>query len=147
MDNWLPSVVAGVLLVLFGAAFCRWHFVSWQQQRHDETLSDEDRTHLYRRYRRRMKTSLVIILIGILIPVGDQVRALQRPWTFTAWVSLVLFLALWLVLMALGDIAVTRTHTRVKLSRIRREQRELEERLAEIQKRRSNGHADFDETY
>ena len=147
MNNWLPSVVAGGLLILFGAAFCRWHITSWRQHRHDETLSDEDRTFQYRRYRRRMKTSLVIILIGILIPVGDQVRALQRPWTFTAWVLLVLLLALWLILMALGDIAVTRTHTRAKLSRIRREQRELEDKLADFQKRRSNGHAGSDDYY
>ncbi len=79
-------------------------------------------------------------LLGVLIPLGDSPLIWNRgPQISTIYWLGVLAITLWLMLLAVGDFASTRVHSKAALSAIRRERRELEAKVAEMRSRRSNG--------
>ncbi|GAB4145799.1 MAG: hypothetical protein Tsb009_18150 [Planctomycetaceae bacterium] len=143
-NNLFVSVSVGVGLLSFGVWLLRSHIQTWRAQKNDPTLEDRERLHLYARYRRRMQASGIIVLLGVLIPMGDILfsvilpRNLAPVWFALYW-GVVLLLALWIILLALGDMYSTSVHTKASLSRIRSKQRELEKQISEIQRRKSNG--------
>jgi hypothetical protein len=119
----------------------RWHVREWREEKNDPALDPGDRDHYHARYRRRMQTSGMLAVLGILIPIWDL---LSDPKLVIAWtiVGFVVFgLVGWVILMALGDMLSTRTHSHAALSRVRQKQRELEQEVAEIRNRGSNGHS------
>jgi hypothetical protein len=142
MEKWLPSLAFGVALAVGGTAAVVWHFRSWRAKQGDSSLSPQEREHYRRQYRRRMQTSSIIVLLGVLFPVGDSngfVPWDRHPLAWTMFWFFVLGLTLWVMLLALGDLASTRTHTRDALNRLREQQRELEREAARLRARSTNG--------
>ena len=130
----------GLALFALGLGLMRWHAVAWRGQREDEQLGEGEQIRYRRRYRRRMQTSGMLALLGLMIAIGDALVPWQRfPNLFAAWIAVMLMLVAWIILLALGDLASTAAHTRHDLARVRQEQRALELRLEELKNRRSNG--------
>jgi amino acid permease len=143
-NPWIAPLVGGVVAVI-GLLMLRHHVLRWRMQKNDPALDPGERQHYYSRYRRRMQTSGLLVLVGILVLIGDLpfIPWQNAPGWFAVYWGGVLCLVVWVILQALGDMASTKAHSRASLSRIRREQRELEQKLAELKSRRSNGrHAD-----
>ena len=123
----------------------RRHSLAWREEKNDPGLEDTEREHFFRRYRRRMQTSAMIAVIGLMIPLGDVVlpRVFDRErevLVFGIYWGAVLLLTTWIIAMALADMLSASAHTRVALSRLRLKQRELEKQLDEVRRRGSNGH-------
>jgi len=141
VDDWRFSIGVGLTLVIAGLCMLRTHVLAWKRQQSDESLDNSDRAHLYARYRRRLQTSGLIAILGLLIPLGDSPMFWkQGPAVSTLFWGAILVITFWISLLALGDLVATRTHARIALSRIQRKQRDLEEQLAQLKKRNSNGH-------
>jgi hypothetical protein len=143
-DDWVPAVVMGVGLMLLGGWFMRLHWQAWRRHAVDSTLDDAERSYYHRQFRRRMQASGIILVIGIMVPVGDSLI----PWrkqdasVATLYWLFVLALTCWVLLLAMGDMLSTRTHSRAALSRLHRKQRELHaeaERLRSSARRPGNG--------
>ncbi|MBW3540014.1 MAG: hypothetical protein KY476_07085 [Planctomycetes bacterium] len=145
MNNpWIAPLVGGVVAFI-GLLMMRHHVIRWRTQKNDPELESGERQHYYARYRRRMQTSGLLALIGPLIVLSDPEILPWRkaPGWYGVYLVCLLCLVVWVILQAVGDMASTKAHSRVSLARIRREQRELEQKLAELKSRRSNGrHAD-----
>lgn len=141
MNDSLIAPLVGVVLLFIGIAMMRAHARTWSRQKNDPALDDDDRLHYYSRYRRRMQTSGMIALLGLLIPVGDQLILMKKApgWVAGYWVAVLVLLA-WVILRGLGDFAATTAYTRASLARVRQKQRALEQKLAELRSRKSNGH-------
>jgi ABC-type transport system involved in cytochrome bd biosynthesis fused ATPase/permease subunit len=129
MEPWLVAPLAGGCTVAFGLFLLRTHVNSWNQQQADESLDDHERAFFERRYRRRMQTSAVLIGIGAMLSVADQLP-LGKPLWLTVYLALLLLSTLWIAFQALSDMAQTKFHSRANLARIRRKQRELQEELS-----------------
>ncbi len=88
-----------------------------------------------------MMTSSMLVLLGLMIPLWDWL--LDQRWVIPATIVgfLVFGLIGWVMLMALGDMLSTRTHSHAALSKVREQQRELENQVAELRNRSSNGHS------
>lgn len=127
--DFVPWAVGGVIVVL--SLFLIWtHYSSWQQQQQDCDIDDVERPWFHRRFRRRMQASGMLLVIGILIPVGDQFLPVrERPMFWAIYWLMILVGLMWIVLLAVGDLASTTTHSRVATSRVRAKRRELEEEL------------------
>ncbi len=139
--SWWVSAAFGGALVIGGVLMLRSHMRAWKQQQDDPDLDDADRHFLHRRFRRRMKASGLLTLIGVMLPVGDVVRVFAgSPWWFALYWIVVLLLVMWLFLLAMGDMASTKVHTTVALNRIWAEQRKLEQEAAALRAQISNGH-------
>ena len=142
MDPRLPGLVFGALLCAMGGSMMYLNHRAWKDRSKEE--GDEDDQRFYdRQFRRRMQASGMILLIGIMIPVGDSLI----PWrqairTFAIYWLIVLGLALWAILLAVGDIIATRIYAQVKLNRIRRDQVALEHAAERLRRSRGNGASD-----
>lgn len=144
MNDWIVSTSTGAVLIAIGGLMLRSHGRTWDHQKNDPDLEPEDRVHYHRRYRRRMQTSSLILILGILIPAGDlAVPHLPKRVggiLFAAYVLIILLLALWVMILGLSDFAATAAHSRRAMARLQEKQRELNRELAEIRNRHANGH-------
>lgn len=141
IDDWQYSAAAGLCLVVFGGWLIRSHVVSWRDYRDDESLDDIDRQHYANQYRRRMQASGAIVFLGIMIPLTDSPWMLRLgPFGWSLCVITILIVTFWIFVLAMGDMTATRVHSQVATKRLQRQQRELEDQLARIKKRGSNGH-------
>ena len=133
LSEWAALMVGG-LIVLFGAVMILMHVVVWRRQRADTSIDGKERAFLHRRYRRRMQTSSMVALIGLLIPVGDQLPILKREaGLFAAYWVLILLASVWMGCQALADLISTHTHSKAALLRVQQQQRELQQELSRLQ--------------
>lgn len=145
---WIAPI-AGIVVFLIGLLLIRSNRAAWQRLKNDAGLTDRDRAHYYARYRRRLQMAVMLVLLGVLIPLGDPgkdavIRLIdwqKMPWLAGWFLGLELLIIVWVILLALGDMLSTTTHSRAELSRVREKQRELHEQIAELKRRGANGHA------
>jgi hypothetical protein len=138
--TWFVSAFVGAAIIIVGVLAMRAHYYTWQRQKADPEIDERERGHLYRRYRRRLQATGLLVLIGILIPIGDiEVLFAPRPVLWGIHWLIVTGLVMWVGLLAVADLASTRAHSRLSLHRLQQKQRELEREVAALQSRRSNG--------
>jgi hypothetical protein len=147
VNNPWPELIVAVVLIVFGATFMASHVRSWRRQQGNLHLDAIERAYFEKRYRRRMRTSAAIIVLGILIGLGDVVlpKFKNQPLIFTFYVLGLLILTGWVMLQGLGDLWSTATYTDAEMTRIREKRRELERQLVEF-KHRNLGDREFDGT-
>jgi hypothetical protein len=136
----IPGLIVTALLVSVGVLLVVWHWRSWKRIENDPEEGTETR---WSQVRRRIQVAVMIALAGGLLCIGDTVLPIlhRGGWLsqqrmavwWTVDVILLLFLAVWIALMALGDMALTISRTRVDQLRLRQKQREL---AAEIERYR-----------
>ena len=121
--------------------------VGWFQRRYRQPDASEDemtRLHTGRQLRRRLQVSALMVLVGILIPVGDLAPAFRKaPVAFAIFWTAILGLLFWIMLLALGDFAAARSYHRLANLRIRQQRRELERQLDRY-RAGGNGHSTVD---
>ncbi len=140
----IPGLIVAAWLVSVGVWLAVWHWRGWKRIAGDPEEGSETR---WSQVRLRIQVAIMIALAGVLLCIGDTVLPVlqRRGWMtlqrmavwWTVDVILLLFLAVWIALMALGDMALTTSRTRVDQLRLRQKQREL---TAEIERyREQNG--------
>lgn len=143
MNDILASLAFGAGLVFLGIWLIGWHRRVWGAQRNDETIDEREKRHYRRQFRRRIQVAVLLILVGVMIPLGSwlMVQNINPKWIAVFWI-VVLFLALWIMLLAAFDWLSTRRHvraTRAALGNLARQQRELEAEVARLRNKGSNG--------
>jgi hypothetical protein len=137
VNNPWPGLIVGVILVIIGVIMMRSHIRTWRFQESDPTLEDADRLYYGRRYRRRMRISAILAILGVLIGLGDVLLPLQKrhPGPSSLYWIGVLLLTGWVMLLGFADFWSTAAYTRAELARVRQKQRELERRVVEFKHR------------
>jgi len=147
VSDFQASLAFGVGLVVLGVWLIRWHHAAWNVHRADTATDDREKRHYRLQYRRRVQVAALLILLGILLPVGTWLTEdaiVQRKnvqWMTVFWIA-VLILALWIMLLATFDWLSTRMHTRAAraaLGTLARKQRELEAEIERLRNKGSNG--------
>lgn len=103
-----------VVLVLISGLLIWFHLHSWRAAR-EQDLEGEAFDFVHSQYRRRMQTSAMIALVGVLIFIGQWVRGGLLVLFF--WLAVVL-IVFWIMLLAMADVLATRVH----FSRLRRDE-------------------------
>lgn len=140
-NNWIPSVILGGILVALGLLWMWSHLRTWRAEKRDEAHDEFDRSHYASRFQRRMQTSGMVVLIGILIPVGDVFVWNWGPWTSTLYWLGILCLALWIAVQAIGDFTSVQSYSRAAMARVNTKRQQAEAELAEYRRRQAE---DFD---
>ncbi|ADG66169.1 hypothetical protein Plim_0318 [Planctopirus limnophila DSM 3776] len=122
----IPALVAGVLLVLTGAALLlhAWGLSS-ENPGNSKAISAQQK-----RARRRIQIAALIILEGLLIPAGDLWME-QRPAAVLMaafWIG-VLLIALWIGLLAVADFFSSRAMLHFSLEQLKEQQRVLQQQV------------------
>jgi sterol desaturase/sphingolipid hydroxylase (fatty acid hydroxylase superfamily) len=137
------SIAFGVALVVLGAVFLRRHRRTWNARKANPALPAEERSYFARQHRRRMLTSSLIVMLGVLIPIGDLLFERKPappvvPLTLF-WIG-VLLVVLWVLLLGVLDLFATGLHAKDAMSRVDAEKAALEHQLEEIRRAmRENG--------
>ena len=153
MNDIKASLTMGIALIFLGAWLIRWHWAVWGQHRGQvanapdagtvATGDDRERRHFRLQFRRRIQVSALLILLGLMIPLGDWLMVQRRnPLWITIYWIVVLALALWIMLLAAIDWLATRLYvraTRATLASLARQRRELEAEAERLRGRGSNG--------
>ena len=143
MNKIKASLVFGFGLILLGVWLIRWHRAVWGVHCDDETTDDRGKRHYRRQFRRRVQVSVLLILVGVMIPLGDwmMVQRQDPKWIAIFWIA-VLIIALWIMLLAALDWLSSRMHVRAvraALGSLARKQRELEAEVERLRNKHSNG--------
>jgi hypothetical protein len=147
VSDFQAALAFGAGLIVLGAWLIRWHRTAWIVHRADAAIDDREKRHYRLQFRRRVQVAALLILLGILLPVGTwmtEKAIAQRKnvqWMAGFWIA-VLIIALWIMVLAAFDWLSTRMHvraTRAALGTLARQQRELEAEIERLRNRRSNG--------
>jgi len=133
--HWTPSFLVCIALVALGVFMIRGHLRGWASRQAEGISDPADLLHYHAQFRRRIQTSALIAIIGILIFVGDLIGEQIGP-AFFGWYWIgVLLLVAYLVVLAILDGLSTASHTRAALARLRAQRRQLERHAAELKER------------
>ena len=135
----IPALIVGVLLLGFALVS------AWLQiQSHrglSELLEDDPLAKTFR----RLQVSGMLGIVGIMIPLGDQLEQFfrGRPGLFFVYWIVVLILVAWSVLMALGDWLSASAYSSLANIQLRLQRKQLEDAVRRYQASQ-NGHAGED---
>ena len=135
------SLIAGLCTIAVGMVLLRSHRADWLRQQQDFIDDSRELRHLQARYRRRRQTSGLIAIVGLLIPIADlpiMWRNLGAMPATLLWIAIV-SLCIWIGMLAIGDYATTRAHTRATLVRLQIHKQEL---IDEMERLRPDAKAD-----
>lgn len=139
MDNTIPALIFGAFLLIVGGGLLAAEIVAGQRRR-EEPMEKAERVYFDRRHRRRLQVAGLILLIGVMIPVGDSLIPWRKaPGTFAVYWLIVIALAFWTIALAIGDRASTKLFEHVTLSRLQQQQFELEQAAERLRRSKSNG--------
>lgn len=139
----IPGLVATTVLLALGTGLAYLHWRSWR--RDSLELDDSNAQTRWSQFRRRIQVAILIAIEGVLLCGGDTIlpilersnRINQRQmaiwWTMD--VLLILAIAVWIALLALGDLAITMSGTKRELRNMRERERELHEELDKLRSR------------
>lgn len=143
MEDQIPALVFGACLVIGGAFALSWHVRAWRRHQQDSTEAAADRQYYRRQFSRRILATGLIVLIGLLLPIGDLDSFwVSYPGGWALFWMFVLGLAVWVLLLGCADLLSTRVYSRnavARLQSLREKQRELEQEVARIRARSPNG--------
>jgi hypothetical protein len=136
--RWLAYLVAILLplaIAALGVLLLFWHRRTWLAVRANVTEAGELRFHR-RRYRRRLQTSGLLVVLGIALEVGQWIAADKHPSIFVFYWCAVAMLAAWMMALALADAIATRLHLDKQLRRQLIERAKLNAELTRMQSER-----------
>ncbi|MBM4076383.1 MAG: hypothetical protein FJ267_12180 [Planctomycetes bacterium] len=130
-DDTLPALIVGAILLTLSIVS------AWMQMRHYKSLEEImatdplTRRHVDRQLRRRLQVSAMLGLVGVMIPVGDQLLMFfkGRPGLFFLYWMTVLGLLFWIGVLALGDWLSSTVYSNLADVQLRSHQRQLEEEV------------------
>jgi len=138
MQERIPALVFGGALVLTAVVMLISQRRAWGRMVADPGLSRE-LPFLKRRTRRRSQIAGMILMIGIMIPVGDSlIPWKEAPGTFAVYWTIVLALALWTGILAVGDLVSTQVQMSSELHRLQRYEHQLRDAAEQLRKRSSS---------
>ena len=129
----LVTVIFGGCVLLAGVLLQLSHRAAWIHEQIDFASDPRELRHFQSRYRRRSQTSGLIALVGLLIPIVD----LPVVWNVGPLAPTILWgtiggLCIWIGVLALGDLATTKAHSRVTLARLEIHKTELMDELERL---------------
>ena len=135
----LHTIAAGVSL--FGCLLLWRHQSQWKQQQADFEIGVSERRFLHRQYRRRMQSSTIITVLGLLLHASNEhlVNWPRAPAGFFVYVCLMLSLVMWLVILAVADFLAAQVTHRLALVRLHEHQRLLEQTVVELRQKQQPG--------
>lgn len=128
------SAIFGGCVTLLGVLLQLPHRAAWLREKVEFANDPRELRYLHARYRRRSQTSGLIALVGLLIPIADLPIVWKQlgPLASTILWGAIGCLCIWIGLLAIGDLATTRAHSRATLARLEAHKDQLMEQLERL---------------
>jgi len=130
------TILFGLALSGIAAAMLVQHVRVWRMASRDTTLNAAERDFRQRQFRRRMQSSGMLGVIGLLIVVAQVLMSLRvAPWLSVGTWGIILILLLWLCLLALADILATQAYFGRQRQEVMLEQTKLRAQMRLLKRR------------
>lgn len=126
MGEWPEFYAFGVPLLLFGIGLLRWQR---KADRLEPPTDEREARFLRNRSRRRTQVAILIGVVGGLMIACGAVDPKVYPKVWVGMVVLILLLALWIAILAAGDLFATRTMLGQEVSHLELQRRVIEDEL------------------
>lgn len=128
------STIFGGCVMLLGMLLLLAHRAAWLHEKLEFANDPRELRYFHSRYRRRSQTSGLIALVGLLIPIADLPIIWNQlvPLASTILWGAIGCLCLWIGLLAIGDLATTRAHSRATIARLEAHKGQLMEQLERL---------------
>ena len=121
------------MVAAVGIALVCFHVRAHRKHQTDDELSEADQRFFDQQYARRMQTSALTVTLGALISFCGYLKVFENSPVFaTLYVVGLLFLALWLILLAISDAVASRVYASKLDRRNRKIRKSLQEALTEV---------------
>ena len=129
--NNLPALLIGAFLLVVSIVLTLQQWRAHYRLVLNSKVNEAGFQVAERQIRHRMAVAIILLVLAIMIPLGDQMDIFFRghPGIFFAYWMSVLLLILAMVLVAVGDIVSTLAYARLSQVELRRERQELEEEI------------------
>lgn len=133
----LPELIFGGLVVATAVGLAVHQWRTWRRSREELADHTEAALHSWRTLRRRLQVSVLLAVIGVMLPIGVWQPLFQkRLLLFLGFWLAVFLLICWVVLLALGDMLATAVHARMIDVELNRERRRLEDEIERYRRER-----------
>ncbi len=128
------SAIFGGCVMLLGVLLQFPHRIAWLHEKIEFANDPRELRYFQARYRRRTQTSGLIALVGLLIPIADLPIVWKQlgPLGSTILWGAIGCLCIWIGLLAIGDLATTRAHSRATIARLQAHKVQLMEQLESL---------------
>lgn len=125
----LHPAIVGLGLLAAAVAWMLWHVRGWRGAQR-AALEPAEYEFRRRQFRRRIQTSGLLAALAVALLIGPHIE--DPFWATWYWIG-VLALLVWLVLLALADIAATHLHFARVRDEFRAEEAALRHELRRVQ--------------
>ena len=135
MSSPTTCLLFGSVVSTVGIIFVAFHVYARYQKPQNCSLTETESRFRDHQYARRMQTSALAITLGALIGLFGYLQILEDSPVFaTCYVTALLLLSLWLVLLGLSDAIASRIHAGRQIRETDREHRSLQQALADVRR-------------
>ncbi len=107
--EWIVTLLIGGIAIVFGGFFLQRQRVLIRRFREEPGLNERQTRFLVSQQQRRMLTSLLVIVVGVLIPFCyDAITRQQAPMLASLLLVAILLLILLIALLAVSDLLTSR---------------------------------------
>ncbi len=128
--EWYATLGVGVFLIVFGGWFVQRHLIAITRFRNDHELTEKQQSFLISQQKRRLFTSCLVIVSGLLIPASYYViDPLKNAFLASVLLLMLLVIIFVICLFAIGDMFLNR-YLREDID-LKRAETELKRRVLE----------------
>ena len=144
MNDVLLTILVSSGLVVLGLSLMVWHLRQNRQHQADPQLDDHARKYFRAQCRRRVQIAGLLLLLGILIPLGDDLFIAWQNFP-RAWIMLWMGIGgilLWIMLLAAVDWLASQFHARTHdkaVARLDQFRQDLAAEAQRLKQHKSNG--------
>ena len=104
--------VFSALLVTISVVLVVWHVYAWKATKENQSLDDFQRDFAWRQCRRRSQASGMIGLVGLGLAGYRLILMTRSGIVVTVYILTLGTIAVWIILLAIADLAATQIHYR-----------------------------------
>ena len=134
MQSELASIILGLILVITGSIMLKLYFKRWVEEEEARKSEEEMNPHVVSQLKRRFQIAVIVLFLGFLIPVVENLITDKMPTLYVVCMTGVLLLAFWILFLGMVDILLVRSHTRGNLQELNARKMDLERQIADIKK-------------
>ncbi|MEZ6045078.1 MAG: hypothetical protein R3C11_05760 [Planctomycetaceae bacterium] len=136
----MAVIIFGLLVAILGAGLVISHVRVWKKQSSQPNIEKSELRSQHWQYRRRLATSGLMVLVGLLIMLGQAVDKIAHPAVFTVIWILVILITLSLMCLALLDMMIVRQGLKTKLVILEAKKRQLEIEAKILKQKQEGNH-------
>lgn len=142
----LPALIVGALLLVAASAMGIWQWLAHRRLVQNSDVSESVYQFTERQIRNRLIVGGLLFLLGVAIPLGDQLDFRGRAALFFSYWMGVLLLVFAMVVVVIIDALATLAFARITQIELRHERRELEEEIRRYRASKNGANSPTDES-